>query len=656
MNLKTVLVQNYKSIANSEILSLSKGINVIVGKNNSGKTSFLEALSGNFKNKPHKGIEEVDFVDKDNSQVILNFELSADEVNQIINSFKPLSFGVVRKNENIEVIHYNEEEHRLKDVDSNIEAILNHALRLGTEFHINIGANKKLNYTYYEKLYTNDFYFFEGTKEGYMHEIELINNKFISSGIKNIPYTSEISYKIAYSLLENIYIFKAQRVPETNPRFADSDTLSTDASNLPIVLNKLQSNRFLFSQFVKLVQVIFPEIHDISVAPKGETLEIQIWAAPVEEQRTELVFSLSECGTGISQVLSILYVVLTSKTSKVIIIDEPQSFLHPSAIRKLIEIIGRYPQHQYIISTHSPTLISSSGVQKIIYLNTKNNVTSFEIIENDEKSKIQLLLSSLGVKLSDVFGADNVLWVEGETEEIIFPEIVQNILQKPLWGTKITCVAHTGDFEQKNKKRVENIFKIYSKLSKSASLLPPSIGFIFDREDRTQKEIDDMVRASTDKQSGKPLIHFISRRLYENYLIIPEAINAIISMELEGIEEAKEVSLDEINSWINKKFYEAKYLDIGKQKDMMLNWLRMKGETVDKVEIGKIQAKTWSSDFVLNFFHGAKFLKDLFSEYYISFDKTKHSVLLSRWIIDNVPNELMDIRVLLNDVLFGQND
>jgi predicted ATP-dependent endonuclease of OLD family len=63
------------------------------------------------------------------------------------------------------------------------------------------------------------------------------------------------------------------------------------------------------------------------------------------------------------QVLAILYVVLEEKEPRTIIIDEPQSFLHPGAIRKLFDILkGKdHAQHQYIVTTHSPTVITSAS-------------------------------------------------------------------------------------------------------------------------------------------------------------------------------------------------------------------------------------------------------------------------------------------------------
>ncbi|MCC0179139.1 ATP-binding protein [Waterburya agarophytonicola K14] len=97
-------------------------------------------------------------------------------------------------------------------------------------------------------------------------------------------------------------------------------------------------------------------------------VELRIWSIDPETDRDDLAFPLEACGTGVSQVLAILYVVITSKEPRTIIIDEPQSFLHPGAARKLIEILQDFPQHQYFISTHSPSIISAANPSTITLL------------------------------------------------------------------------------------------------------------------------------------------------------------------------------------------------------------------------------------------------------------------------------------------------
>ena len=83
-----------------------------------------------------------------------------------------------------------------------------------------------------------------------------------------------------------------------------------------------------------------------------------------------------------------------------------------------------------------------------------------------------------------MFGADSVLWVEGLTEEVCFPKIA-SVRRLQVQGTAIIGVVQTGDFEGR---RSATTIQIYQRLSASSGLLPPAVGFIFDREGRTDRE------------------------------------------------------------------------------------------------------------------------------------------------------------------------
>src|SRR6185295_7071677 len=59
MYFSDIQISNYKGYRQSETLKLRTGINIIVGKNNVGKTALLEALSLRFESNPHRTIETV---------------------------------------------------------------------------------------------------------------------------------------------------------------------------------------------------------------------------------------------------------------------------------------------------------------------------------------------------------------------------------------------------------------------------------------------------------------------------------------------------------------------------------------------------------------------------------------------------------------------
>src|SRR5208283_5819881 len=100
----------------------------------------------------------------------------------------------------------------------------------------------------------------------------------------------------------------------------------------------LQHNAARFRELNKQLNAILPQVRWVSVRSVDQSqVEIVVWAHDPESQREDLAVPLLESGTGIAQVLAILYVVMTSERGQAIIIDEPQSFLHPGAARKLID-------------------------------------------------------------------------------------------------------------------------------------------------------------------------------------------------------------------------------------------------------------------------------------------------------------------------------
>ena len=309
--------------------------------------------------------------------------------------------------------------------------------------------------------------------------------------------------------------------------------------------------------------------------------------------------------------LAMLYVVLTAEYPRTIIIDEPQSFLNPGAIRKLIEILKQYPQHQFIITTHSPEVVSMINPQTLFLLRKVEAETKIEQLDSTETQDQKLLLSEVGARLSDVFGADNILWVEGATEELCFPLIVEKALQRPLQGTKIIGVIQTGDFESTHS---NTVLQIYDRLTKGSGLIPPAIGFIFDREGRSPQAQKDLIGRSQDK------VVFLPRRMYENYLLNPHAIASVVS-QIEGFRESS-VTPEEVEHWLQCKHSAKEYYD-------------------PKISGAERTGENW-----IQYVHGAKLLVTFFKEFSecrVEYDKVKYGLALTEWILENSPSDLQEV-------------
>jgi AAA15 family ATPase/GTPase len=88
VRIESFRVVNYKSSADSGEIHLEPGFNVIVGRNNVGKTALAEAMSLRFSDKPHRSTKTVHRFGaaptNTASQVEVSIQLEADELADLL--------------------------------------------------------------------------------------------------------------------------------------------------------------------------------------------------------------------------------------------------------------------------------------------------------------------------------------------------------------------------------------------------------------------------------------------------------------------------------------------------------------------------------------------------------------------------------------------
>lgn len=596
MYISSFKIVNFKSFRETQAVPLRPGFNIVVGQNDAGKSSLAEALSARFADRPHRSLDvaperrsPLEAV----STCELEYHLDEGDILKLLKSKGPFSFPLKLEPRS----------------EAEFRKYMAEAARSGT-FRVQVrGGGVILTYGWEHNpqnpfMYANARY---SPREGGFERCNEAGSPYLSI--------------VADALQQRVYVFRAERLHVSSGAITDSPRLEPDARNLAGVLNLLQSgNVSRFRRFCSAVNMIFPHVRQITVPPTGgSTAQIYVWSVDPESERDDLAIPLAESGTGIGQVLAILYVVLTSDEPRTIVIDEPQSFLHPGAVRKLIGILQLFPQHQYVITTHSPSVVTAAGPDQLLLVRRGTTESEIEVLDPRQNSQVQTLLSEVGARLADVFGADDILWVEGQTEEICFPLIVRKLLNRPLLGTEILAILNTGDLEGRHA-RVS--LEIYRRLSQGRGLLPPAIGFILDREQRSDKEMRDLSRMSGERT------YFTPRRMYENYLLLPAAVAAVVS----GIEDFRESAVPEaeVSRWIDNHRWEQKYFGF------------------------QVQPPDRTDEFWIANVHGAKVLKDLFeelSDHRVAFEKTRHSLALTEWLLEHSPSDLQDIAQLLTSAL-----
>jgi predicted ATPase len=592
-------LKNYKSYIDSGLIELGPGINVIVGKNNAGKSALIETLIPNFPfgPKPHRSLvtkrTSTDLINPISSKH-LTVELTGAELRKIL-----LEHGSDFAVPMPEGAQPGEGPGRslLKDLfqRSSIK------IALMAEAGGHIKAERIPSFDSFQSTQATRF----------AARADRSDFKFL--GAAQATHNPELGTVVGTAFVANSYTFRAERYNVAECGYGGASQLTPDASNLPQVLNVLQGNnpsRFL--RFNELVRQIFPTIQRITVKPNpaNSNLQVLVWTNHPDLERDDLAISLNECGTGVGQVLAILYVAINSAAECTIVIDEPNTFLHPGAVRTLMEILRSFPLQQFIISTHSSEVIRASQPSSLSFIKWNDGVTSAERLEPSSISDLRAVLREVGASIADVFGSDRIVWVEGQTEEECFRIVVEKLIKRSLFGTAIVAVRDTGSFESK-RRDAKAIWEIYERLSHAQALLPPALAFSFDREGRTETEMKDLVRQSRGK------VFFLPRRMLENYVLDADAITGLLNT-LPSFRDSP-TSAEAVSKWLDEN----------------------SSSRLPKGSVAKYGEEKWLTEV-----HGGELLATLFQSLSAAreeFRKTEHVPALIAWLADKKPGSLTEL-------------
>ena len=100
MHIVKARIENYKSFLDSGEIKLGRGFNVIVGRNDAGKSAFLEALSLVMVAKPHRSLKSVPHptsVSKQQSVVSLAFSMTPEDARAALSGHHAYYVDVERR-------------------------------------------------------------------------------------------------------------------------------------------------------------------------------------------------------------------------------------------------------------------------------------------------------------------------------------------------------------------------------------------------------------------------------------------------------------------------------------------------------------------------------------------------------------------------------
>ena len=315
MILQRIQVLNYKGFRDSGIVDLAPHLNVLVGQNNAGKSAFLQAFEvfqGRLDHTPHRNPDQAPGTGfPGRSEFKFRLQVSGDEL---------LNFAYIRGMQLV-----------LSLPDGTLQPTRETLEQFRTST-FDISATAYPNNDGWP-LFEAQSGSFQSSNEGRARLVATPMPGESDFKISSDNQRQNLNVIVWEYVKAQIFTFKAERYQIGQCDAGLPRTLYPDARNLPICIQSLLRSRSQFEKFVRRVKLVLPQVHDLSAAPvaaNNHEVEIVIYSARTD--RPELGIPLNSCGTGVAQVIAILYVIFTNENA-VIVIDEPNSFLHPGATK-----------------------------------------------------------------------------------------------------------------------------------------------------------------------------------------------------------------------------------------------------------------------------------------------------------------------------------
>lgn len=320
-------VQNpAKGLGDCELHGLGK-LNVLCGKNNSGKTTILEAISN--PQNSHTGVN----LNDSNAEAV--FEATINDfgwssTDSRVMDYKGIVNGVIIPKQ----VWYTDE------IEAIVEEIYSAAI---SKFRF----SQKISL---QKLLRNSIRSFFPNA----HKTMLLPPKRSLEPLKNLD-TSQAAHPAGFGILDCLALWKNSE--EDSP------------------------NKALYNQIVSAFENISSG-HKFSVFLRKSNQAIMRFS-----YKTSQWMNASDCGLGLQDLLVILFHAITSEND-FLLIEEPENHIHPDMQRRLLHFLKNETSKQIFLSTHSNVFLDSAVVDRVFFtsFNGKINVddaTSRATILND---------------------------------------------------------------------------------------------------------------------------------------------------------------------------------------------------------------------------------------------------------------------------------
>lgn len=191
--------------------------------------------------------------------------------------------------------------------------------------------------------------------------------------------------RVIRTLLQKIVVYQFHDTSDTariRGRWSADDNrrLKEDAANLASVLYRLQTrDRRYYQRIVDTIRLVLPLFSDFELEPdRGDLL--LAW----RERDTDEVFNVSQASDGLLRIVALITLLLqpAQDLPDVLILDEPELGLHPSAIDVVGGLIAAAATKiQIIVATQSVPLVDCFDPEDVVVVERRDRASTFRRLD-----------------------------------------------------------------------------------------------------------------------------------------------------------------------------------------------------------------------------------------------------------------------------------
>ena len=420
LNIKNIIFKNYKCFKNETRLDDIKPINVIIGKNNIGKSSVLDIIE--LMNSGRILLMNY------NTEISIEKEIEQNELDSTFGSYA----------------------YKYEELNSKI-------FKVKLRYKHNLDENNNIEYQ------SNIEYdsFFKPNLQHYWNRLA-----------QNINCSSKVTKRIFAE--RNV---KSEKENSSLEITGYGDGLTTIINNF-LNKSKLVEEKVREVLRNKLNEIMgddanFTEIVTQQVEYAKDDIRWEIFLR--EENKGRI--ALSQSGSGLKTILMVLvFTILVPEIEKkklseyIFLFEELENNLHPSLERRLLKYI------EEIANSGATIFLTTHSSKALDCLQNNDNVQIYNVLKENDSIKIVTLdsltgkrgcLDDLGIKASDILQSNGIIWVEGPSDRIYINKWIE------LWsngrvreGMDYQCVFYGGrllantTFDDENSEDIINLINV----------------------------------------------------------------------------------------------------------------------------------------------------------------------------------------------------